>query len=77
MSVLVIIPKGFTFGGQNVLKYSGIVSEFLGDYSPSFELWRTKSRTSGQYIATIHTPKERSDLALQSLVKQFVKIPSK
>ena len=47
------------------------------DYSLSFDLWRTKSRTSSQDIAMIHTPKERPDLVLQSLVNKFVKIRSK
>ena len=47
------------------------------DNSLSFDLWRTKSRTSSQDITTIHTPKERPDLVLQSLVNKFVKIKSK
>ena len=44
------------------------------DYSLSFDLRRTKSRTSSQDIAMIHTPKERSDLVLHFLFKKFVKI---
>ena len=40
-------------------------------------LWRTKSRTSSQYITMIQTPKERSDLVLHFLLKNFFEIRPK
>ena len=48
------------------------IHEYTQQLRPSDDsLWRTKSRTSSQNITMIHTPKERSDLVLQSLVKNF------
>ena len=43
------------------------------NYSLSFDLWRTKSRTSSQDITMFHTPKERSDLVQHLCLRIFSK----
>ena len=42
-----------------------------------FGLWRMKSRTSSKDNSMIHTPKERPDLVLQTLLNKSVKVRPK
>ena len=46
----------------------------LRDNSIIFDLWRSKNGTSSQDITLIHTPKERSDLVLQTSICYYSQV---